>query len=352
MTRAGAPRRIKSVARFWWRRPAGLLLVFMLANLWAGSNASAQAIPTTDSPVVFVQLESGAVTVEAGPGKSTLIEADPGVMYRHIRASPQVDARIPAQVRLWAQTIRTPAGTLSLPPEPFVFPPFSPVPHDALIVRGTGNVTLHVPLATALVVANVRRGAVQIYGYHGVFVTHVGVGNVALSGVGGVGAVQVGAGRVNAYDSNFARLRVRTTRADIDFINCSAQQIQATSLTGSILYDDGAFEAGLARFETTRGNVMVGVASGGVQIGAHSNAGKIYSGFGAAAQIDRSSPTDAQALVNGGGPVVTATSASGAVMFYAGALRDHPRLLRRLPPRLRAAAGLRAEICARPQCRP
>jgi hypothetical protein len=334
MTGAPGHRTIGSVARSVRRGLAGLLAVFVLAILCAG-RAPAQVTFTTDSPVVFVQLQSGAATIIAQQGPGAVLQSEPGVIVRHIPASPEVDARIPGQVRLWEQNIRTPSGLLSLPPEPFVFPAFEAVPHDALIVRGNGNVTLQIPAGTALVVANVRAGAVQIYGYHGVFVAHVEAGNVALTSVGGVGAVQVGRGRVTASNSDFTRLRVRTVRADIDFTDCDAQQIQATSLVGSILYDNGTFEPGLARFESTRGNVVLGVASGGVQIGAHSDAGKIFSGFGSDAQIERPTATDSQTVVNGGGPVVTATSATGSVILYDGTLRDHPQLISHLPLRLR-----------------
>jgi hypothetical protein len=359
------------VARDRRRRLVGLLLAFVLAAFWRlGARASAQEVPTTDSPVVFVQLQSGAVTIVTGRGPGVLLQADPGVTYQHIAASPQVDARIPGQVRLWAQTIRTPAGQLSLPPEPFIFPPLAPELHDAVIVRGAGNVSLQLPENTALVVANVRRGSVQIDGYHGVFVTHVANGQVMLNGVGGTGAVQMGAGRLTAINSNFVRLRARTARADMIFRNCNAQQIQATSLVGSILYDNGTFAPGLARFESMRGNVAVGVASGGAQIGAHSDTGQIYSGFeGTPAQVNRAAPTDSQTVVAGGGPVVTATSGTGSVLLYNGSLRDHPQLMQRLPPRMRSAAQVRfaprafpprrgrpparrlkAKTCARPRC--
>jgi hypothetical protein len=344
-----------------------LLLVFVLAFFFgSGAFGDSQQLPTTDSPVVLVSLGAGSVTIVTTARPSVAIQGDPAVEYRHVAASPAVDARIPQQAMLWSETIRTPSGFMTLPPESFVFPELAPGPHDAIIVHGSGNVTLEVPNSTALIVANVKRGAVQIDGYrNGVFVTHVGNGSVTLDGVGGSGAVQVSSGPIVARNSNFTRLRARTARGDVFFSNCSAQQIQVTSLVGSIVYDDGTFEPGLARFESDRGSVMLGIASGGVQLGAHSDAGKIYSAFGGDAQLNHSGTTDSQATIDGGGPLVTASSRTGSVIFYRGALRDHPNLLQHVPaaahrfeepapePRssLQTPRELRARICVRPRCR-
>ncbi|MEO9170258.1 MAG: hypothetical protein ABI278_03715, partial [Candidatus Aquilonibacter sp.] len=185
---------------------------------------------------------------------------------------------------------------------------------------------------TALVIANVKRGDVAITGYkNGVFVAHIGGGSMQLDNVSGTGAIQVNNGEVIARNSDFARLRVRTVRGNMQFENCNATQIEATSLMGSILYDNGNFQPGLARFESERGNVMLGVAGSGVQIGAHSSVGQIYSDSSAV----QAGQTDAQATLGRGGPVVTATSGTGSVIFYNGALRNHPALARRFGQRVR-----------------
>jgi hypothetical protein len=369
--------RMSNVARvFPGQTLARLLLVFVLVCFVPrAALADSSQLPTTDSPVVYVNLTSGSLTMMTVDRPGIAIAADPGIDYRHVPASPNVDARIPAQVMLWSQTIHTPTGDLTLPAEPFVFPQLAGGPHDAIVVKGSGNVTLQMPATTALVVANVRRGSVQLNGYqNGIFVSHVGVGRVILNDVSGSGAVQVNSGPVIANASNFARLRVRTARGSMFFRDCSAQQIEATSLTGSILYDNGSFQPGLARFETVRGNVVLGISGGGVQIGAHSNAGKIYSGFGSDAQVSRSDDADSLATIGGGGPVVTATSQTGSVTFFPGSLRDHPELLQHVPPRMRSFTpppqrmrsftpppqhlrratpnAFRARTCAKPRCRP
>ena len=62
------------------------------------------------------------------------------------------------------------------------------------------------------------------------------------------------------------------------FRGCTSHQIEASSKYGSIVYDNGKFQPGLARFESDHGNVALGVR-GGAQIGAHSGSGHIVSTF-------------------------------------------------------------------------
>lgn len=297
-----------------------LLLAFLFVAT-GGSRARADTVPSTLSPVIVVALTSGSVTIRTWDRQEVQIVGDPTIQYNH--AGPMMVARRfqTYQPELWEQTIQTPEGPLSFAPEPFPLPPLSPDPHDAVSVRGEGDVTITVPTATAILIANVKQGSVSIDGYRGgVFVAHVGAGTVHLSNVQGTGAVQVNNGGFYANDSVFDRLRVRTGRGNMFFDNCSSAQIQASSLTGTILYDNGTFTPGLAHFESQRGSVALGIANGDAQITAHSDSGRVFN--------------EAQEFFRGG-PVVTATSGSGAVIYYRGAIRDHPRLMQQLPANAR-----------------
>lgn len=315
----------------------GARLLFLAFVMTTSSAPALQAQPVliqvavAPNPVLWVQLRSGHLTVRTWDRPSVQIEADANVQWHHFNAN-EIAARVPAQVMMWSQTIRGPAGDMTLPAEAFIIPTLQGSDHDAVVARGDGNAVITVPSTTALVVTNVSEGAISIQNYRGgVFIAHVRAGQVELMNVEGTGAVQVVNGPVDARNSDFNRLRVRTARGNMVFENCSSRQIEATSLMGSILYDNGLFQPGLARFESQRGDVALGVAGGGVQIGAHSSAGQIYSGFeGREASIQRQL-NDAQATVNGGGPFITATSGTGSVIFYKGALRNHPRLQQRFP---------------------
>lgn len=320
------------VAAMWRRGLAGLLSVFVFLGCGAAARAQQALLPSTGAPFLLVQLESGAVTIHSWARPTVSIEGDPTVTYNH--APPRiVEGRMRAQsIMLWSQTIQSPQGPLTLPPEPFLLPPVPPGDHDAYIVRGYGDVTIDVPYATPLMIVNVKIGSVTIDGYHGTFIVHAGAAQVHLDADSGTGAIQVNNGAFFASESSFDRLRLRTGRGNIVMTDCRAQQIDVTSLLGSIVIDNGTFENGIARFESERGAVAIGV-NGGAQIVAHSGNGRILYENGDAV-VERNG-TDAQAEFGGGGPVVTATSATGAVMFFSGSLRDHPQLERLLPQRIR-----------------
>ncbi len=299
----------------WRRGVAGFLFVFLLvATTAAHARADSQTIGTTGVPVVFGNLQAGVVNVRTWNRSDVQIDADPTVNVHHI---DRVPPNLPPAFTFFAQTVETPDGPLILPPEPFMVPPLDSSPHDAVAFNGYGNVTVTIPSGTPLVVTRVGQGEVNIEGYHGgTFFAVVRAGLLRLNDVSGTGGFQVNNGPVIVRNSTFDRVRARTGRGNMFFENCSARQIEATSLTGSIVYDNGSFQPGLARFESARGNIALGIARGGAQIDAHSGDGRVLS----EGSIES-------------GPVVTATSARGAVMYYSGSLRAHPSLRRELPIR-------------------
>ncbi|MBV8197342.1 MAG: DUF4097 family beta strand repeat protein [Candidatus Eremiobacteraeota bacterium] len=219
-------------------------------------------------------------------------------------------------------------GPVTLPAESFVLPELPGSAHDAIVARGGGHVTITIPRNTAMVLAQVRAGHLSISGYHGIFVAHNRSGGITLDNVGGTGFVESLRGRVQATNSTFDRLRIRTATGNMLFQGCTSHQIQATSAYGSIVYDNGHFQPGLARFESEHGNVALGVR-GGAQIGAHSGSGQVISSFHREADV-RGNPTTKQATVGGGGPVVTATSRHGSVYLYSGSMNEHPHVRQQL----------------------
>lgn len=307
-----------------------LAIAFALAATASRANADVTTIATSGNPVVFLRVTTGTVTVRTWDRTDVSIDADPGVELRHF-AGPQVMLRYPAQVPLWSQTVRTRDGEFTLPAEAFVVPPPQAAVNDAIVVHGDGNVTVTLPANTAMITTVVTHGDVAIVGYrNGVFISRVGNGMVRLEKVAGTGMVQTGSGPINAIDSDFTRIRLRSAHGTMIFERCNAKQIEATTLTGSIVYDNGTFEPGFAHFESERGNVALGVAGGAVQINARSTNGEVNSAFGNEARVTRNGG-EAQAVVGSGGPVVTATSSAGSVFLYKGTLRNNPELQHRTP---------------------
>lgn len=306
----------RNVGLFQWRQGVvSFLFAFACATLGATpASANPQTFATAASPIVFGQLRYGNIKVRTWDRSEVEIDADATVNVRHIEHVPPV---LPFQPFFTAQTVQTADGELLLPPEPFLIPPLDPSPRDAVGFSGVGNVTVTIPSGTALLITHVGEGEVTIEGFRGgAFFAQVRAGLLHLKDVSGTGGFQVNNGPVIVQNSTFDRVRARTGRGNMFFENTNSRQIDATSLTGSIIYDNGSFEPGLARFETQRGNIAIGIGRGGAQIDAHSGTGRVFS----------------EGAVRSG-PVVTATSGSGNVMFYTGSIRSHPNIQRQFPIR-------------------
>lgn len=312
-------------------RPAALVAAMAVAALQmcapgAAQNlpgGTSQSIPVGDAPVVRVDLQSATrLIIKTSERRSVEIESTGVVVSQHFNAQ-QVGAALRPQIDIFAATVQGRMGQITLLPENFVLPPLRGGQHDGVEIRGadTGEVTITIPGSTALLIAHLERGRMVLRDYHeGIFISRVHNGSLMLNADSGAGFAEVARGLLVAQQSSFGRLRARTAVGNLLFEHCSARQIEVTSVLGNIVYDNGSFSSGLARFESLYGNVALGIGTGGVQIGAHSAAGRIYSSLDGRARVSGSG-SDVQAQVNGGGPVVTASSGSGAVYLYGGSLR-------------------------------
>jgi hypothetical protein len=314
----------------WGRGAAAALFASSCFFLAAGAARADDQYAVGPSPVVRVILTSGKLLVQAWNGSQVSIGTSGTLNVRHLAATDP-RARVQPQILMPAQTAYGPQGAVPVTREMFVMPRLPAGPHDALVVRGQGDTTIYVPRGTAMIFARVRSGNVTIADYSGAFVTHVRNGDVYLQHVSGTGYAQSLEGQIVADDSTFARLRARTVLGNMLFRGCVSNQIEATSTYGSIVYDNGQFQPGLARFESQYGNVALGVQNGGggVQIGAHSGSGRIVSNFADGTQVTGSA-NDTEARVRGGGPVVTTSTQNGSVYLYNGSMTSHPMVQQNL----------------------
>lgn len=298
---------------------AAALALLLFVTTMAPARAEPALYDVAEAPVLNVVLQSGTLTIRTWDRPQIQIEGDGDVQSQHFSAL-QTERRISViqNALLVGRTETTAQGTISLPPENVTLPSLGAGNHDGVVVRGQGNTTVTIPAGTALVAARVIHGGIELENYRGgTFVTQVGTGYEALHNVGGVGITQVINGRIVADNSDFSHLRARTLRGNLLFQNCNAREIEVSSVLGSITYHNGTFQPGLARFESTYGNVAIGV-NGRAEIGAHSETGQIFS-QGNSGDVQRRGQTDAQASFGGGGgPFVTATSARGKVILYSG----------------------------------
>ncbi len=318
------PRRYNVGVYGGWRRGAIAALLASLCCLGLAAPVRAdQQIDVGPSPVLTVHLSRGQLTIRTWDRPQVLISSDSPMNVQHMAPS-EVEPGIPKQLQISSQQIQTEHGSVALPAESFELPELPGSEHDAVVAKGSGRVTITMPRSTAMVLAHVRAGHLTLENYRGVFVARVRSAGITLDRVGGTGFVESLRGRIVATNSAFDRLRVRTATGNMLFQGCTSHQIQASSTYGSIVYDDGHFQPGLARFESEHGNVALGVR-GGAQIGAYSGTGHVISSFRDEANVS-GDPTAKQATVRGGGPVVTATSKNGSVYLYSGSMNDQPRV--------------------------
>lgn len=307
----------------------------LLAALFPSAFARAQSsntatITVATPPVIRLQMRTGSVSIRTWNKPQVQIVSTQPVQAQHYDPAQVAFALHGADIPIFAARVLTPNGQLLLPAEEFPVPSLLNGPHDGVGIAAEdgASITLMVPDSTALIWAVVGRGLIRVQDYRtGAFVTRVHNGAIQLSNVGGDAYVEVARGRIGISGSAFDRIRTRTAVGNITFENCNARQIEASSIAGSIAYDNGTFVPGLARFESIDGDIAIGVAGGGASIAAHSSGGHVYSGLGNGARVDGTG-NDMRALVGGGGPVVTASSLGGSVFLYTGAFRKRPQLQR------------------------
>ena len=219
---------------------------------------------------------------------------------------------------LWAVAVALASEIVTVidcvPSSPYVWLPVTWKPLLPAVVT--------VPVSTGILVLRVGGGQTIVEGYRGanLFVVQ-NQGRVQLTGATTTAFVQMNYGAFYASDGTFDRIRVRGIAAHDVFERCRSKQIEATSVTGSIVYDGGAFDPGLARFESQTGSIALGVTSP-AQLTGRSAEGHVFTLFErrGTASIDQRGDGEAVATVGGGGPLVNAISGRGNVYFYDGTL--------------------------------
>lgn len=298
--------------------------------------------------MIRIQARSADVTIRTWNRPS--VEVTSTAPLRAMHFGPQaVQRAFPGgDVVVFETQVQTAGGTVRLPQEDFPVDGIAGTPHDGVAVFGGDSnaaITVMAPASSALVLAVVSRGAIHVNGYHGAMVAQVHNGGIDISASSGQAYVEAARGTITVTNSGFDRIRARTAVGSVFFSGCSVRQIEVNAIRGHITYDNGSFSPGLARFETLQGNIALGIASGGVQIGAHSGSGRIVSEFNRTSN----SQQDAQATVNGGGPVVTANAGNGTVYLYNGSFRSKPSSRQRLAAP-RAGKLPKVKTCAKPRC--
>jgi hypothetical protein len=333
-----------------------LFLAVALLAVAGPAAADVQVIDGTTAPIVRINIREGDVVVRTWDREAISIDGDPSLDVER-RTSEESGETVPIAIPQISAFEDTPQR-VSLPPESFVTAPIPSGRREVVVVKsapGTPRspVTVFVPNDSAFVYARAGNGTLDVEDYRGgTLVALTRNGRLTLGNVGGTVFAQTWRGPVVVRNSNIDRVRVRSLLGNVTFERCNVRQIETTTVAGSIVYDGGSFSPGLARFESTDGNVAIG-ANGNVQYGAHATSdGHVYTNFSEHVTVDtRNGGTSA--TVGDGGPVVTATTQGGNVYLYDGSLRGRAQLPPEWQPALATlqrpglAAGARAPLSTR-----
>jgi hypothetical protein len=215
-------------------------------------------------------------------------------------------------------------GGGTLPPEEFPFAGFRPGPHDVVSITAPegSHLVVTVPATTGILTLRIGGGQTNVEGYRGANLVVVqNQGRVQLTGATTTAFVQMNYGAFYAADGTFDRIRVRGIAAHDVFERCRSKQIEATSVNGSIVYDGGAFDPGLARFESQTGSIALGVTSP-AQLTGRSSEGHVLTLFDQRGTVNvvQHGAGETVATVGSGGALVNAISGRGNVYFYDGTL--------------------------------
>ena len=277
------------------------------------------------APVVRINIRQGAVTIRTWDRETVQVDGNPSITIERkaFRAGGGIGS-------LPMAAAGNATSDTFLAAESFVPGPIPPGSRESILIRGdaifSGPVTITIPADSPLVFAIARNGSLDVRGYRsGTFVGYTTYGRLSLENSGGTAFLQSNRGAIVVSDSTFDRIRTRSLTGNITYERCVVHQIETTAVAGSIVYDGGSFQPGLARFESQRGDVAIGSETA-VELSAHTATGHVYSSFLAPSSV-HGDMTETHATVSGGGPLVTAASASGNVYLYDGSLRN-----RSMPP--------------------
>lgn len=319
---------------------AGLVLLaacLALRPAPAGAGTTSQTLDVGDQAVVnvLVRGRGNDVTVRVWDRPSVQLDfaedAAPVIDRRVVAFGPghtPLAQQIPPQlVPPQVFMMHDPGGLPppgALPPEEFPYAGVRPGNHDVVHIFAAegSHLVLTVPASTGILALRLGGGHTTVEGFRGANLLVIqNQGRVELTGTTTTAFVQMNAGTFYAADSTFDRIRIRGIAAHDVFERCRSKQIEATTIVGSIVYDGGSFDPGLARFESQSGNIALGVTSG-AQLTGRSTEGHVYTLFDrrGAASVEQHGDGDAVATVAGGGPLVNAISARGNIYLYDGTL--------------------------------
>jgi hypothetical protein len=325
---------------------AGLALLLACGTLVpARAQAAVSSFDVGDQAIVriFVKGRDNDVTVRTWDRQTVQVESDdptaPVVERRVVDVgSPAFPLSATIGPFAWVQHSEGQIVAQGMfPPEDFPYAQLHPGNHDSVrILDDEGShLLVTVPASTGILWVQVGAGTTVIDGYRGANLFLVqNNGRVRMHNVSTTAFAQMAYGLLRVGDSAFDRIRVRDNAGAVMFEGVHAKQIEASTISGNIVYDGGSFDPGLARFESASGDIALGTV-GAAQVIGRSGDGHVFTQFDRRTNVDQRSDGEAIANVNGGGPLVNAISNHGNVYLYDGSLRGRRSLAPEWQPLMR-----------------
>lgn len=301
----------------------GLLRVAVLAalclTLAAGIAAPVRAddvIPSNPTPVVTIHSAGGRITVN-GSAAAAGLQLQPGlasVRLSHFALDPTTRSRImlpAAQTRLFG-----PHGwrMFRLPPRQF-FVPHMNENNDGIALDNPGaDVNLTVPRRVGVLFINADGGDVMLNRVRGPYVITGNPASVRLHNVAGHGFIRTTSGNIELVGIG-GDVHIQTATGRIIARGIAVEAADVVSQSGSIDWRFARLGAGAYRFRSGDAPIRLSFRPGvAALVDFQSDRGSVQNNFDAGTAQARFVSARAMSIaINGGGPEVSAASASGDV---------------------------------------
>ena len=275
--------------------------IFIYLAAAAGSPALAdQTVQTPHAPLVVIHSASGLVTgVRGGDGSVQVAGGDNATATTF-------------QVSDGTEGTMLPRG-MGRPPRRFTLPGVNKGTTGVRIENTGGDITVSVPARVAAVLVKLDEGDASLSDFRGPYVVNANGGSVDLRSLAGFGHVRTTSGRVTMTRVG-GNLHVETTQGSIMGTGMSAERAEIKTQGGDIEWEFARLSGGPYSFTSGAGNVRLALKeSEAATIDAQSTQGSVINRFSRKANMRFHSPHAMSMSLRGGGPEITAASASGLV---------------------------------------
>jgi len=275
-------------------------LIACLAAAATGLPARAdQTVQTPKAPLVVIHSVSGLVTVVHGDNASVQVSGGSATATTFEVSSDSEGTLLPRG--------------MGLPPRRFTLPGVREGTTGVRIENPGGDITVSVPARVAAVLVKLDDGDAALSDFRGPYVVAANGGSVDLRSLAGFGHVRTTTGRVTMSRVG-GNLHVETTQGSVMGTGMFVERADIKTQGGDIDWDFARLAGGPYSFTSGAGNVRLALNdSQAATIDAQSTQGSVVNRFARKANVRFHSPHAMSMSLGGGGPEITASSASGSV---------------------------------------